>query len=137
MAGPLLLAFIPPNIRFTLRPRFSFGIGGRAVIEQAPVMRPGPSPFGSDPVLFPIWLSAGSLVDATFKTPRVNPAAATSRTVVLQRRKPIHQLSIGDSVAVDLLQDSFCIGFLKSSFGRIIPCEIQYRPVLRFAGTGI
>jgi hypothetical protein len=44
VADPLSFLFDPPHQRFALAPRFAVRIGGRAVVEDAPVERPGVAP---------------------------------------------------------------------------------------------
>src|SRR5258708_37631490 len=77
VACPLPFRLIPPNELLPLAPRRSVGRGGGAVVEDAPVHRPGitPSvrilPFGSAAIRF---------VLAVVNT-RVDPAAGGSRAV--------------------------------------------------------
>src|SRR5204863_8725284 len=44
VAGPLLLLLVPPDEFLALAPRLAVGGGGAAVVENAPVERPGESP---------------------------------------------------------------------------------------------
>src|SRR5262249_61217844 len=76
VAGPGLLLGVPPDVAFALRPRPAFGIGGGAVVHEAPVGRPGPAPFGSHPALLAGPAAARPLGLVLGVDPRLQPPAA-------------------------------------------------------------
>src|SRR5690606_10735603 len=83
-ADPPALLRIPPQIRLAFAPGASLRVGGRPVVEDAPVQRPCPAPFGGHPVLFGVGFAAGGLVDAVGVDPAVDPAAAGGGAVVFE-----------------------------------------------------
>ena len=51
VARPLLFALVPPHVALALRPGPALRVGGGAVVEDAPVRRPCPSPLRRHPRL--------------------------------------------------------------------------------------
>src|SRR3712207_8895398 len=76
--SPLPLVRVPPDVALALRPRAALGIGGRAVVEQAPVRGPRPRPLRRDP-------AAGRVVDR--KSTRLNSSHANISYAVFCLKK--------------------------------------------------
>src|SRR5690349_3726131 len=118
---PFFFLLVPPNQFLSFAPRRTVGAGRRAVIENPAIARPCPAPavtkcVGGLP--FPRAVFIRIREDA-----RVNPAAASRRSVGLQFTVSGYLLAIGGGVAIDLLEHLGNHRFPNRSFGWIIPCE--------------
>src|SRR5207248_4203108 len=76
LAGPATRVGVPPDIALALAPRLARRVGGRPVVQDPPVGRPGPGPLRRHPTLLVAGLAPGRLVDAVGVHPAVDPAAA-------------------------------------------------------------
>src|SRR3954469_14071895 len=64
MTGPLTGVFVPPDVRLALAPRVALRVRRRAVVDDATVCRPCPSPLRRDPGLLAPGFAPVGLVDA-------------------------------------------------------------------------
>src|SRR3954449_8104610 len=81
---PRLLLLVPPDVSLALGPRLAVGVRGGAVVEDAAVAGPRPTPVRGDPVLLGVRALAGRLVDAVLVHAGVDPGAACGRPVVAE-----------------------------------------------------
>src|SRR5690349_7560104 len=72
-ARPFALLLIPPYVALALGPRPPLRVGRGAVVDDAAVFGPGPTPFIGDPVLLGAGLLAVCLVDAVLVDAAVDP----------------------------------------------------------------
>src|SRR4029079_8054120 len=84
LARPPPLVLIPPDEPLALRPRLALGVGGGAVVEDAPVRGPGPRPVRGHPTLLARGRAPRRLFRLAGEAAAVDPAAAGGRAVVLQ-----------------------------------------------------
>ena len=138
--GPFLLAFVPPHHFLLFGPGISLRIRRRAVVESAPVGRPGPRPVEMvrarvrgrvrAPRTRPVIPFRG--IDAA-----IDPAATGRAAVILQIREVRNLLAIGHRVAVDLAQDRFRVRLLPHAAHRILPGQRLNRPIARQGAVGV
>src|SRR5690348_13543107 len=127
VAGPGALAIvgagIPPDQLLALGPRVAVRIGGGAVVEDAPVRRPGEAPARVIGVLAGgVAVAAGGQIHPFLRdVAAIDPAAASRAAVVLQRGVAGDLLIVGDGVAADLLGDGFGTWLLQRTFERVVP----------------
>ncbi len=133
--GPLAPLRVPPHQRLPLAPRPALGVGGGAVVQDPPVGRPGPRPLGRHPVLLPARLAAGGLVDAVGVHPAVDPAAAGRGAVGLELLVGGERIPLGVP-AVDLGEDGFRVRFGLPALRRVLPGQVEHRPVHLVGGPG-
>src|SRR5436190_8186310 len=107
VAGPLPFRLVPPDQLLPLAPRLAIRGGGAAVIEDAPVARPGVAPA--------VAVAAPRLARVRFvlavEDAGVDPAAAGGGAVIFQFTEVL------DVVAVNLAEDLFHL------FVLVIPCQ--------------
>ncbi len=134
MPRPLALVGVPPHQGLALAPRLAVRVGGRAVVQDAPVGRPGPAPLGRDPVLLAAGLAARRLVLPVGVHAAVDPAAAGGGAVVLELRVGGQRLAVGVP-AVDLGEHRLGGRLGQRPLHRVIPGEVQHRPVHLVSGA--
>src|SRR5207253_1399327 len=111
-SGPFLVLSVPPDIFLSLGPGLTLRIGGRAVVHHAPIVWPGKSPIGTRIV---VWItSARARPVAIFlrKNAAIDPTTACSAAVRFQILEVNDLPAIFDSIAVDLFQNFFDVGFI-------------------------
>ena len=127
-AVPFPLLGIPPGVALALRPRVPLGIGRGAVVEDARVQGPRPTPLRGDPVLLGVRLAARGLVDAVPVDPAVDPRAAAGGSVGLQVLVLGEANAVGVA-AVDLSQHRLGVGLVVRPLHRVVPGQVEDRPV--------
>jgi hypothetical protein len=132
-AGPLALVLVPPDVGLALAPRPALRVGGRPVVEDAPVHRPHPAPLAGDVVLLVARLAAGRLVDAVLVDAGVDPAATHRGAVGLELGEAGQRGAVGDAVAVDLAQHVLGVRLVVLAVRRVVPGEVEHGPVARLA----
>ena len=133
-AGPLLLLGIPPHVFLALGPRVALGIGGRAVVQDSLVGRPGPAPLGGDCSLLPVRRLPRGLILLLLEGAAVDPATARCRPVVGQLLVLRERLALG-SDAVDLAQHLGRARLFVLAGGRVGPVEREDATVDRVGGV--
>ena len=129
---PLL---VPPDQRLALAPRLAVGVGRGAVVQDPPVGRPGPAPLRRDPALLGSRLAPRGLVHAVGADAAVDPAAAGRGAVGLELGVGGQRLAVGVP-AVDLGQHGVGGRLGQRPLDRVVPGEVQYRPVHLVGGGG-
>src|SRR5262249_58620223 len=89
-----------------------------AVVENAAVRRPGPSPSVSIEVLR--GTLPGAVPPGLGEDPGVDPRSAGRGAIGLQLAVARDQLPVGDGVAVDLLQDLFGHRLVERTLGAVV-----------------
>src|SRR3989442_11045457 len=111
-SGPSLSLFVPPDIFLPLGPGLTLRIGGRAVVHHAPIVWPGKSPIRIRVVVWITPARARPVAIFLRKNAAIDPTAARGAAVNFQILEVAHLPAIFDSVAVDLLQNFFDVGFV-------------------------
>src|SRR4051794_23119807 len=135
-AGPLLPLLVPPDVLLALGPRLALRIRRGTVVEDPAIARPRPGPLASDPVLLPVRLLTRRLVDAVLVDARVDPGAAGGRPVGLEL---LVLLDVAARVPVEaayLHQHDVRVRLLIRPGGRVVPGQVENRPILRVGGAG-
>ena len=139
VADPFALALVPPDQPLPLGPRLAVRVGRRAVVQVAPVARPGEAPAEVRPRpvravghpvarLVVILLRVGAAVD---------PAAAGGRSVVLELLVALDLLLLRPRVAVDLLQHLVARGLALLPVDRVVPGQVLDRLILWIVAVGV
>ena len=85
VARPLPLLLVPPDVLLALGPRLAGGVGGRAVVEHAPVGGPRPAPLGRDPAARGRRGRRGRAGASGSRRRRSSPSRSSSRTPSCRR----------------------------------------------------
>src|SRR5206468_2247048 len=128
---PLLLLLVPPDVALALRPRLAVGRGGRAVVEDAAVAGPRPAPLVGDPVLLVARCLACRLIDAVLVDAGMDPRPARGRPVLAQLLVLLDVAAVLPVDAADLHQHHVGVRLVVGPDRRVVPREVEDRPVLR------
>src|SRR5207244_214212 len=129
---PLLL--VPPDVLLAFRPGLAVRVGGRAVVEDPGIGRPGPTPLPGHPALLAAGLPAGALVDVVLVDPRVDPRSAGRRSVGLQLLVAGDEVPLGVE-PVDLAQYDLGVRLPMRIEQRVVPGQVERGPVALVLGA--
>jgi len=114
-SGPFLLLFVPPDIFLPLGPGLTLRIGGRPVVHHAPIVGPGKSPIGTCVVVWVTLARARPVAIFLRKNAAVDPTTARRAAIHFQILEVADLPAIFDSIAVDLFQNFYDVGFIVNS----------------------
>src|SRR5579885_1403363 len=115
----VLMLRVPPDVFLALRPGPSLRIGGGTIVEDASIGGPGKAPIKADvivgiamlrPVIAPLGHDAAE-----------DPAATRGTAIALQCCKILDYFTIGQRIAVDLLNNIVNHGFAQWVCAQIVP----------------
>jgi hypothetical protein len=132
---PFPLTGVPPRVALALGPRPALRVRRGAVVDDPDVLRPRPPPLVGDPVLLGVRPAARRLVDAVLVDPAVDPRSARCPTIRLQIVVAGEERAVG-APAGDLLQDVLGVRLALRALERVVPREVEDRPVARVGRSG-
>ena len=132
---PPVVLLVPPHILLAFRPRLPIGVGRGAVVQDATVGRPCPSPFGGHPVLLRARPTTAGLVDALCVATAVDPTTTPRRPVVLELGVGAQRLAVRVR-AIDLGQHRLSTRVVVNSLERVLPGEVEHRAIARISRAG-
>src|SRR6185437_10515864 len=133
LAGPLSLILIPPHELLALTPRLAVRTRRCAVVENAPVRRPGKSPPVAEIVVR--LAHVGDIVSRFRMDTGVDPTAAGGAAVVLQLGVFADEVSGVRAIAVDLANHGINLRLANRALGRIVPGERLQAGIAFSTGT--
>src|SRR3546814_8206376 len=134
-----LFRSVPPRQALALRPGLAVRIGRRAVVEHAPVSRPGKGPAqvragAIRPVRLP---RAGLIVALCGIGAAINPAAAGGGAVILEVVEAFDLATLRPAIAADLLEHRLCVDVAAVVNLRVVERDVTDRLVAFLRAVGV